>query len=578
MNTTRCALASLLAALTPAFALAQAPFEKMPNSTPATVANYTLPPTLPTPVEDTGKPVSGTATGLSLTAGQSGASGSYDRSQYLTPLPSTNTPGQSGANSSYDRSHYLAPSPSTTTPSRLRMPGSSLIRITRASLTAPAQADGKTPEPIEVNAPLLPLKDQPDVSPEAEGAPPPADDRWYVMKHLQGGWLGTLMYDNRISFLGWTDQSYTGSTTAQSNIPVTWNDRANRYLLQQHWMRLERSIVTDSTTPTWGFRIDVLAGSDYRWSMMRGILDGQMINHQSVASPTSQQQNFQNLYGLDPIQHYLNLYCPSIKTEFRVGRLYTPWGVESLEAVSCPLPSRSYAFNWSPPFTHYGIGAYTTINDQWSMINMLVNGNDIMIGDPSEEMRYVGLLRWAKGADSVAVATSMGRGKFNRGDPFHPNANNPTTVGLSFEPLGRNNFNAFDLVWTHAFNSALSYNVELIYAYQYDAPIFATGSFSTPGALSFGFANWYSAAHYLFYNFSDKVTGIVRGETFVDAQGQRTGFPGLYTAVTGGAQIRLTNSIIFRPEIRYDYCGQSRPFQGDSHDCVTAVADLIVRW
>ena len=53
---------------------------------------------------------------------------------------------------------------------------------------------------------------------------------------------------------GWTTMSYTpstsygGSANPFGNLPVTWNDRANMFLLNQHWTRFERTVVTSGTT------------------------------------------------------------------------------------------------------------------------------------------------------------------------------------------------------------------------------------------------------------------------------------------------------------------------------------------
>ena len=86
---------------------------------------------------------------------------------------------------------------------------------------------------------------------------------------------------------------------------------------------------------------------------------------------------------------------------------------------------------------------------------------------------------------------SLGRGKFNPGDPSPASQN---TVALATEPFGRNNFNAFDIVWTHMFSPVLSYNMEGIYGYQYNVP-----QSSLPVGSYNGFANWFSVAHYLFW-------------------------------------------------------------------------------
>lgn len=423
----------------------------------------------------------------------------------------------------------------------------------------PTAFAAETPKPIEITAQVLP----PPAAPAAAEAPAAAaagPDRWWTMRELQGTWMGAVMDNNRLSISGWTEGSYTASTASINNQPVVWNDRANEFLLQQHWIRLERSVVTSGTTePSWGFRFDTLTGSDYRFSIPRGLLNEQLMNSTGA----------QNLYGVDLIQHYVNVYIPTMfqGTEFRIGRLYTPWGVESLEAVSTPLPSRSYAFNWSPPFTHFGLGAYTTYSPKWSSVLMLVNGNDIYLGDTAQEMRFVGAWTWKQpgGRNNATFATSIGRGVFNQGAPFAPN-----TVSLPLEPLGRNNFNAFDLVWNHTINSRLTYSFEGIYAYQAEAP----DIYSPTG---FGTASWASAAHYLFYTVSPRCTGILRYENFDDAVAQRTGFPGVYTAITGGAAYKFRKGLIFRPELRYDYNGEATPFEG-KHDLFTATADFIVRW
>lgn len=422
-----------------------------------------------------------------------------------------------------------------------------------------AQApDAGVARPVEIIAPVAPVP----AAPAAAAAAPTAAaaDRWMTMRALQGTWLGSELDGHRLSFSGWTEMSYTASTASVSNQPVVWNDRANQFLLQQQWFRFERSVVTSGTTdPTWGFRLDVLTGSDYRFSLPRGLFQDQLLNSTGA----------QNLYGVDPIQHYVNLYVPTLfrGTEFRFGRLYTPWGLESLEAVSTPLPSRSYAFNWSPPFTHFGLGAYTTITPEWSTVLMLVNGNDVYIGDSSQEIRTVGNIQWKQpgGRNTATVAWSVGRGKFNAGAPFAP-----ATIGLATEPLGRNNFNAFDLVYQHFFNPVFSYQMEAIYAYQTAAPNLFTAD-------GFGNANWFAAAHYLFYQASPRLTAILRYENFEDSVGQRTGFPGLYTAITGGLTWKIRKDVWFRPELRYDYNSIARPFEGQ-HDLFTADADVVIRW
>jgi hypothetical protein len=384
------------------------------------------------------------------------------------------------------------------------------------------------------------------------------------MHALQGSWPGYLLDDSRTQIYGWTAQSFTGSTNTFFNSPVVWNDFANNYMLQQHWTRLERAVVTTGTEPTFGYKIDLIAGTDYRYTIMRDLLNAQLEN-------AAGRQNF---YGVDPVNFYVNAYVPTLLqgTEFRAGRLFTPFGVESVEAVSTPLMSRSYAFNWCPPFTHMGVQAVYTLSPEWAGTAMLANGNDVFFG-PAQEARFVGTLKYVhpNKKDAFAVGTSVGRGKFNAAEPYEP-----ATVALPYEPAGRNNINVFDFVWTRVVNPRLTYNFEAIYGYQTNVPANVAGGIIKENAVT-GTAHWGSLVHYLFVNFTPRLSGVLRFETFDDFQGQRTGFEGLYTAVTWGVQFRPRRDIAIRPEIRYDYNGYSRPFEG-KHDILTCGCDAIVRW
>ena len=76
---------------------------------------------------------------------------------------------------------------------------------------------------------------------------------------------------------------------------------------------------------------------------------------------------------------------------------------------------------------------------------------------------------------------------------------------------------------------------------------------------------------------SPRLSATSRLEFFDDFQGQRTHFPGLYTDFTVGLMFKPWKSVIFRPELRYDYNGQSPAFEG-RHGLFTAASDLILRW
>ena len=92
-----------------------------------------------------------------------------------------------------------------------------------------------------------------------------------------------------------------------------------------------------------------------------------------------------------------------------------------------------------------------------------------------------------------------------------------------------------------------------------------------------GTAHWFGVLNYLTYTFTPRVSGTTRLEFFDDADGQRTGHEGLYTALTAGVTFKPCPAVLVRPEVRYDYNAESRPFE-DKHGLFTATLDVIFRW
>src|SRR5262245_22542638 len=159
-----------------------------------------------------------------------------------------------------------------------------------------------------------------------EAPPPPsapAPDRWLLMRSLQGTYPGWLLDGSRMQVYGWTEVSFTASSDTRSNLPMGFNWRANEFTVQQNWVRFERSVVTTGTTePTFGFRSDwILPGLDYRFTLARGIFNDQLTGNHGQP----------NIYGIDPIQFYLEAYFPTIGRglDVKVGRIFCQYGVEA---------------------------------------------------------------------------------------------------------------------------------------------------------------------------------------------------------------------------------------------------------
>jgi hypothetical protein len=359
------------------------------------------------------------------------------------------------------------------------------------------------------------------------------------MKALQGTWEGALLDENRLAISGWTEMSFTGSTDRDSNLPMGFNYLANQFALQQNWLRVERTVVTSGTTePTFGFRSDtILPGTDYRFTVSRGLFSGQLTANDGQP----------NTYGIDPVQFYGEAYFPTLARgmDIKVGRMYCQYGAETIDAPPNALASHSYLFIYDP-FTHTGAMATTQLTPAWSVQLGVIMGPDVFI-DPAASPYSMFSVKWAPpgGRDTVLFSGLLGSGRFNESRQF----NNP---------------NILDLVFSHTFSSRLTYTLDALIGYQINVP-------------DIGTAKWFGLANYLTYRFTPRLTGTTRLEFFDDIDGNRTGFKGLYTALTAGVNFQPLRAIIFRPELRYDYNNESGAFEG-KHGLFTATTDVILRW
>src|SRR5262249_23747831 len=241
----------------------------------------------------------------------------------------------------------------------------------------------------------------PDGVVSAQPAPPaphPAPDRWPLMRALQGTWYGATLDDNRLSVSGWTDLSFTASTARHDQLPMGFNFLANDFLLQQNSLRVERRVDQSATTPTVGYRWDtILPGSDYRFTIARGLLDWQL---------TADNGN-PNLYRIDPVQFYGEAYFPQVGRglDVKVGRFFAQFGVESIDTTQNPFLSRAYTFIYNP-FTHTGLLTTLKLNDTWSVQNGLATGCDIFFA-PGENLTYIGSVKWAPPSGPASALLSV---------------------------------------------------------------------------------------------------------------------------------------------------------------------------
>jgi hypothetical protein len=357
------------------------------------------------------------------------------------------------------------------------------------------------------------------------------------MEHLQGTYPGWLLDGNGLKLSGWVDSSLTAGSAGATNLPMGFNYRNDEPVLQQGWVRFERPVQTNATTPTFGFRTDTFVGTDYRFTVARGLFDDQL--YANKGNPSN--------YGFDPVQFYGEAYLPQVGRglDIKVGRFFAQFGAETTDAISTPLASRSYNFIYDP-FTHTGVLATQKLDDAWSFQAGLVTGSDVFF-DSGMTPTFIGSIKWAPptGRHNVTLATVVGSGRYYQANAL----NQPQLV---------------DLVYIYKITDRLTYTLDALAARQ-------------DHVTGLGSVYWYAIDHYLTQTLSPRLTATARLEFFDDAQGQRTGFRGLYTAGTLGIAYKPRPGLTIRPEVRYDYNDETRPFHG-RRDLATAAMDMIVRY
>lgn len=379
-------------------------------------------------------------------------------------------------------------------------------------------------------------------TPKAESVTPTAasiSDRWPLMKVLQGTTPGILLDTQRLVITGWTQGSFTASTAEHENLPMGFNYRANEFLLQQNWLRLERTVVTSGTTaPTFGFRNDwILPGSDYRFTLPRGLFNYQLTDNDGKP----------NIYGFDPVQCYGEGYFPTLAhgTDVKVGRFLAPFGIEAVPTVENPLISHAYTFIYNP-FTFTGAIATLNLTPVWTTQLALITGGDMFFAQGMEPT-FFGNILWAPPKLSWTAKLSL-----------------LVNSGRYYRPTDWNNPNLADLVVTHQINTRLSYALETLIGWQTHVP-------------DQGNVYWLGLIQYLTCDVTRLTRVGARLEFFHDPSGNRTGSPGLYTDATVGVGYRPWHWMLLRQEIRCDYNTTTPAFDGN-YGLFTAASDVVLRW
>ena len=399
--------------------------------------------------------------------------------------------------------------------------------------------------------------------PEPEEAAAEKPEPTLLMKFLG-------MEESQVKFYGWIENSYTGNMNGRprngQNFGVTPNSLSNSWMGNQYYLIFEKPLEQKDEI-NFGFRSDNLFGNDWAFNHARGYFD-----------TVTRAGGFG---GYDPAQFYGEVHLPFLTEggiDVKAGRFYTILGYEQVPAISRPVISVPYMFNYGQPFTHLGVLTTTHVTDKLNCYNGTVNGWDRGF-DSRYEMGYIGGINYTFNEDKTNLAVSYVWGP-NQFPSFIPPGQNIQPTGTPVTPpqfAGVRNTsyshayrNMFTTVLTHKWSDKLTEVFETDQGWEQNVP-FVNGNLKRQDV------GWYSVGNWFLYSFNDKLTGVLRSEVFWDRSGVRTG-------TTGGVFYEETLGLIWKPkswlwwrgEARYDWAQFVSPYNdGTRNSQFTLATDVI---
>ena len=348
------------------------------------------------------------------------------------------------------------------------------------------------------------------------------------------------------------------------NLPVTFNDRANEYQMNQLYLALGREVSTSSSWDVGG-RVDLLYGTDYFFTQANG-LETRSDGSPRWNSSDGPRGTGAAMYGLAMPQLYAEFFAPiGPGVRIKAGHFYTTIGYESVMAPQNFFYSHAYTMQYGEPFTHTGVLAEVSLTRRLDMHAGFTRGWDNW-EDNNGKLGFLGGFAWTAPSERASVAL--------------------TVTSSNEDDAGQNNRTVYSLVYTRRIGCRVQYVL------QHDFGVEENGEIDRSGNPSG--AKWYGINNYLTYEWSDALSFGLRVEWFRDQDNARVlGIPlesivqgGNYNEVTLGANWKMTPRLTLRKEFRFDWSdvnAPNLPGNGVYNDFTaknqfTAAADLIFRF
>ncbi|MGI9473617.1 MAG: outer membrane beta-barrel protein [Rubripirellula sp.] len=348
------------------------------------------------------------------------------------------------------------------------------------------------------------------------------------------------------SVRGWLDQGFSwnpDSPRDRFNGPLSQNDRANEYQLNQLYLIAARPADTESDSISLGFQADVMYGTDAFFFHGLGLFDKVVSDSKS------------RFYKLAMPQLYAEIYAPIGRgVTLQMGRWYALVGYETGLATEDFFYSHTIGFN-PAAYTHTGFLLSFDLTDQISMAHGLHRGADVW-EDNNNDLSYTGSVTWTSCSEDTILtyAINVGPEQDERADWQDLDGSpGPDSPGEDLERVN------YSLILEQQLTSQLQYVFVNDYVFQEGSQRYAIDQ-----------AEGYGVTQYMFYELNSELMAGARLEIYRDDDGlagagfrsENAAAPCVYTNLTLGMKIQPSDRFFLRPEIRWDW--QDRDNKADT--------------
>jgi len=348
--------------------------------------------------------------------------------------------------------------------------------------------------------------------------------------------------DTGINFGGWMSFGLTYNAEDpgdNNNTPVTFNDRDLELQGNQLNLFIERAVDAEGDSWDIGGRVDMMYGTDGRFTSATGLDDDIITDGAS------------RFYKLVFPQLYAQVFAPiGNGVTATVGHFYTIIGNEVVTSPDNFFYSHAYTMQYGEPFTHTGVLLETPLTGNINLKAGGVLGWDNFSED-TDIWNFLGGIDWTSDDEATSIAIAAVYGDVSEDRP-----NDDRWV--------------YSVVASHNFSDNLHYTIQHDHGRE-------------EGVVPGTDAKWYGINQYLAYDLSETLAAGVRAEWFSDVDGTRvqgltTGAGTDYYAVTLGLNAKVANWITVRPEIRYDWShGGADPYDvGTSNHQLLIATDVVI--